>query len=111
MVTHSTAIREGNGTPLGVCDPFNCIRRGKRYTTAGAATQTDCLRQGSTPSNRQLSTSRNIVRLAQIKMSNKGMAITKKYRWQKYVGEAMGNFQSVIQAQKDWAKFSDLHKR
>ena len=39
------------------------------------------------------------------------MAITRKYRCQKYVGEAMGNIQSVIQAQKEWANFSDLHKR
>ena len=48
--------------------------------------------------------------LAQNKMSNQGMATTRKYRWQKHVGEAVGNFQSVIQAQKEWAKFCDLHK-
>ena len=64
--TYSIALGEGNATPLQV-----------------AATQTDCLRQGSTPTNRQLSTSRNIVMLAQNKMSNQGMATARKYRWQK----------------------------
>ena len=112
-----------------VPDPFNRNKGGKRHTTWGSATHSIALGgeyatppqgprprrtatgKGSTPTNRQPSTSRNIVSLIQ----NKWVARAKQQKQNTGGKKIMLGRRRVISSwwsklKKEWAKFCDLHK-